>query len=53
MEYTKNIAAYKRPSLIIFIDEIPLNRVQKTDYKTLLENVDKYIRDAREKGEWD
>ncbi|NVM28779.1 MAG: acyl--CoA ligase [Candidatus Helarchaeota archaeon] len=53
MEHCKGIAAYKRPSLIMFLDEIPLNRVQKTDYKTLLEEVGKYIQEARSRGEWD
>ncbi len=53
MEHCKGIAAYKRPSLIVFLDEIPLNRVQKTDYKVLLEEVEKHVQQARSHGEWD
>ena len=30
-EHCKGLAAYMRPSLFIFLDEIPLNRVDKTD----------------------
>lgn len=53
MEHCKQIAAYKRPSLIIFLDEFPLNRVAKTDYVVLKERVEEDIQKAREEGAWD
>ncbi len=52
-EHCKGIAAYKRPSLIVFLDEFPLNRVTKTDYVILKERVDKDIENARAQGGWD
>jgi acyl-CoA synthetase (AMP-forming)/AMP-acid ligase II len=55
MEATKEIAAYKRPSHIEFVDsdEIPLNRVNKTDYLKLQEIGKKIIEVLREKEMWD
>lgn len=53
MEHCKSIASYKRPSLVIFIDEFPLNRVAKTDYVTLKERSQEDIEIARTKGKWD
>jgi len=53
MEHSKGMAAYKRPSLIVFIDEFPLNRVAKTDYVTLNERVQDDVEEAREEGKWD
>ena len=53
MEHCGGLAGYKRPSLVIFLDEIPLNRVDKTDYKTLYEILPKYIEEERNKGSWD
>ncbi|MHA1338135.1 MAG: class I adenylate-forming enzyme family protein, partial [Promethearchaeota archaeon] len=53
MEHCKSLAAYKRPSLIVFMDEIPLNRVDKTDYKQLYDMVPKIIEEERKKGGWD
>jgi len=53
MEHCKGLAAYKRPSLIKFLDEIPLNRVDKTDYKILYEGLPKIIEEERKKGGWD
>jgi acyl-CoA synthetase (AMP-forming)/AMP-acid ligase II len=53
MEHCKGIAAYKRPSLIVFIDEFPLNRVAKTDYVSLKDRVPEDIEKAREEGGWD
>ena len=53
MGHCKGLAAYKRPSLIIFLDEIPLNRVDKTDYKILYELLPNYIEAERNKGGWD
>lgn len=52
-QHCKKLAGYKRPSLIIFLDQIPLNRVDKTDYKVLNEQVGKYIEQARAQGKWD
>lgn len=52
-EHCKDIAAYKRPSLVIFLEEFPLNRVAKTDYVVLKERVEKDIEEARAKGGWD
>jgi len=51
--HCKGMAAYKRPSLIVFLDEFPLNRVAKTDYVVLNERVDKDVEEARAKGGWD
>ncbi|MBD3254938.1 MAG: AMP-binding protein [Candidatus Lokiarchaeota archaeon] len=53
MEHARGMAAYKRPSLIVFIDEFPLNRVAKTDYVTLKDRVPKDIEKARSEGKWD
>ncbi len=53
MEHCKGLTSYKRPNLIVFLDEIPLNRVDKTDYKSLQTIVGKYIEDERKKGGWD
>ncbi len=53
MEHCKQIASYKRPSLVVFIDEMPLNRVAKTDYKILKEKVEHNVKRAREQGKWD
>ncbi|MFX0008972.1 MAG: class I adenylate-forming enzyme family protein [Candidatus Hermodarchaeota archaeon] len=53
MEHCKGMASYKRPSLIIFVDEFPLNRVAKTDYVALKERTDSDIKEARAKGGWD
>jgi acyl-CoA synthetase (AMP-forming)/AMP-acid ligase II len=47
------MASYKRPSLIVFIDEFPLNRVAKTDYVTLNERVKEDVEEARAEGKWD
>lgn len=51
----KNMAAYKRPSHVVILEEggIPLNRVQKTDYKTLEEMALEEIKKLREQGGWD
>ena len=53
LEHCKGMAAYKRPSLVVFLDEFPLNRVAKTDYVVLKERVDNDIEEARAKGGWD
>ena len=53
LEHCKGMAAYKRPSLVVFLDEFPLNRVAKTDYVVLKERVDNDTEEARAKGGWD
>lgn len=53
LEHCKDIAAYKRPSLIIFLDDLPLNRVSKTDYVSLKYRIKDDIKNARGSGGWD
>ncbi|MHA1819994.1 MAG: class I adenylate-forming enzyme family protein [Promethearchaeota archaeon] len=52
-EHCKKLAAYKRPSLFIIVDEIPLNRVDKTDYQELKKMVKPIIEKERAEGRWD
>ncbi|MBN2153129.1 MAG: acyl--CoA ligase [Candidatus Lokiarchaeota archaeon] len=52
-DHCKSLTSYKRPNFIVFLDEIPLNRVDKTDYKELYGIVDKYVEEERNKGGWD
>ncbi len=52
-DHCKIMAAYKRPSLDVFLDEFPLNRVAKTDYVALTERVERDTTEARSKGGWD
>ncbi|KAL9656518.1 hypothetical protein ABK040_005280 [Willaertia magna] len=48
------MAAYKRPSLIIFSKEpLPLNRVGKIDYVVLKQQAQEEVQKVREKGGWD
>jgi fatty-acyl-CoA synthase len=53
MEHCKGMASYKRPSLVIFLNEFPLNRVAKTDYVALSQRTDADIKEARALGGWD
>ncbi len=53
LEHCKGMASYKRPSLVVFIDEFPLNRVAKTDYVTLTQRIEEDIGKARAEGKWD
>ncbi|MFX1498792.1 MAG: class I adenylate-forming enzyme family protein [Promethearchaeota archaeon] len=53
LQHCKGMASYKRPSLVVFLKEFPLNRIAKTDYVALQERVDKDIEAARAKGGWD
>ena len=53
IEHCKDLASYKRPSLVVFIDEFPLNRVAKTDYVDLMERTEKDVEEARAQGGWD
>nr|MDO8108786.1 class I adenylate-forming enzyme family protein [Candidatus Sigynarchaeota archaeon] len=52
-EHCKSLTSYKRPNLIVFMDEIPLNRVDKTDYKQINAVVEQYVEEERKKGGWD
>lgn len=52
-EHYNDLAAYKRPLLTIPIDEMPLNRIDKTDYLVLKNMVGKYIEEERARGGWD
>jgi fatty-acyl-CoA synthase len=49
------LAAYKRPNLIVILEynDMPLNRVNKTDYQSLKNMADKDIKRLRETGGWD
>jgi len=53
LEHCEELPAYMRPNLIIFMDEIPLNRVDKTDYKELYDRVVADVDAERAKGGWD
>ena len=52
---TKQMTAYKRPSLIQILefDEMPLNRVNKTDYVRLKKWADLKVEELRKEGKWD
>ncbi|MHA1291577.1 MAG: class I adenylate-forming enzyme family protein [Promethearchaeota archaeon] len=54
-EACKKIAAYKRPSHIVILEynEMPLNRVNKTDYVALQSYAKKEIERLRKEGKWD
>jgi len=54
-ERLKDIAAYKRPSLIKIIQagQMPLNRVAKTDYMVLKQQAEALAQDLRAQGGWD
>jgi acyl-CoA synthetase (AMP-forming)/AMP-acid ligase II len=51
----KEMAAYKRPNHVVILDEgeIPLNRVNKTDYITLKKQAQKIAEELRKQGKWD
>ncbi|MFX0102904.1 MAG: class I adenylate-forming enzyme family protein [Candidatus Hodarchaeota archaeon] len=51
----KEMAAYKRPSHVVIMEpaQLPLNRVEKTDYVLLRNIAEKEIEELREKGGWD
>jgi acyl-CoA synthetase (AMP-forming)/AMP-acid ligase II len=51
----KDVAAYKRPSHYIFIEEgeMPLNRVAKVDVLELKKKADAEIEGLRKQGKWD
>jgi fatty-acyl-CoA synthase len=49
----KNMAAYKRPTHVEILKELPLNRVAKTDYVTLKSLSKEIVQKLRAKGGWD
>ncbi|MEX2727196.1 MAG: class I adenylate-forming enzyme family protein [Candidatus Sigynarchaeum springense] len=51
----KEMAAYKRPSHVIIMNEgeIPLNRVNKTDYMALKKQAREIAEQLRKEGKWD
>lgn len=51
----KNMAAYKRPSHVVIIEynDMPLNRIQKTDYFALKSYAKKEVEKLRTTGGWD
>jgi acyl-CoA synthetase (AMP-forming)/AMP-acid ligase II len=55
MDAAKGMAAYKRPSYVVILnpEEMPLNRVQKTDYMVLKKMADKAVEKLKAAGKWD
>ena len=51
--HCKGMASYKRPSLIVFLDEFPLTKNDRPDYIALLRRLDNDIKYARANGHWD
>ena len=51
----KGLAAYKRPSLVVILEynDLPLNRLEKTDYVSLKNMAAQKIKELRKNGEWD
>jgi acyl-CoA synthetase (AMP-forming)/AMP-acid ligase II len=51
----KEMAAYRRPSHVIIMEpaQIPLNRVEKTDYVLLANIAEREIETLRKQGGWD
>jgi len=54
-EVCKGIASFKRPSHVVILDpeQIPLNRVAKTDYVALKSRAAEIIQELRQVGGWD
>jgi acyl-CoA synthetase (AMP-forming)/AMP-acid ligase II len=51
----KEMASYKRPSHVEILqpEQMPLNRVAKTDYVVLKSRAQEIVADLRSKGGWD
>ncbi len=51
----KDMAAYRRTSHVVILEQggIPLNRVAKTDYKTLGDMAKEVTEKLRSEGKWD
>ncbi len=51
----KGLAAYKRPSLVIILEynDLPLNRLEKTDYVSLKNMATQKIKELRKNSGWD
>lgn len=54
-EVCKEMAAYKRPSHVVIMEynDMPLNRVNKTDYVALASYAAKEVEKLRKEGKWD
>jgi len=52
-EHCKGMASYKRPSLIVFLNEFPLTKNDRPDYIVLQRRLDNDLKDARANGMWD
>lgn len=54
-EAAKEMAAYKRPSHVVIMEynDMPLNRVNKTDYVALKSYAKKEVERLRSEGKWD
>jgi acyl-CoA synthetase (AMP-forming)/AMP-acid ligase II len=55
LEASKEMAAYKRPSHVVILEynDMPLNRVNKTDYVALQSYAEKEVEKLRSEGGWD
>ncbi len=51
--HCKEMASYKRPSLIVFLEDFPLTRNNKPDYVILERRLTDDINSARANGKWD
>ncbi len=53
--FAKDLAAYKRPTHVEILEpeQMPLNRVAKTDYMILKKMALKIVDELRAKGQWD
>ncbi len=52
-EAAKDMASYKRPSHVVILDTMPLNRVSKTDYVELKRRATEEAEKLRNAGGWD
>ena len=54
-EASKEMASYKRPSHVVILEfnEMPLNRVNKTDYVALQQYAENEVKKLRDAGSWD
>jgi long-chain acyl-CoA synthetase len=55
IEVSKTMAAYKRPQHIVILEynEMPLNRINKTDYVALKQYAQREVQKLRDAGGWD
>ncbi|MBN1801135.1 MAG: acyl--CoA ligase [Candidatus Lokiarchaeota archaeon] len=52
-EHCKEMASYKRPSLIVFLEDFPLTRNNEPDYVILQRRLNEDVNIARANGKWD